>query len=196
VAGAMEKKSAIELLFDAGLERAVSGILVELRDAGLPSPLLTWTVPPHVSLILGGAAVNELERAVAEFAAATPSIPVALDGVGTFGGDNGVVFLGPLVDRALLDLHRAAHEALGPHVPERDPRYLPGRWMPHCTVSVGLDEEQVPAAVALCRRREFPLTGRATRIAIHDVTFDPAKEGWDRVVEMRYRCIRELATSS
>lgn len=189
------RKTAVELLFDEDLESSVVALLHAVRDAGLPSPLLGWRVLPHVSLVLGAEAGDGLERAIASFAAATDPIPVTLDAAASFPGDGGVVYLAPVVDRRLLDLHEAAHEALGSHLPDLDPLYRPGRWMPHCTVTVGLDERQIGDAIAICRRAALPRTGRFTRVGIHDAVIDPAREGWDRIVETRQRGIHALGTT-
>ncbi|MEM8885494.1 MAG: 2'-5' RNA ligase family protein, partial [Planctomycetota bacterium] len=104
-------KTAIELLFDAQTDATLRGLLDEIDAAGLPSPLIGWGTRPHLSLLLGGAARDGLEEAVAAFGA--EPLSVTLDGVGTFPGDKGIVYLAPVVTRALLDIHDAAHAAFG-----------------------------------------------------------------------------------
>ncbi|MEM8885840.1 MAG: hypothetical protein AAGD14_17380, partial [Planctomycetota bacterium] len=82
--------------------------------------------------------------------------------------------------------------AFGAYFDELDAHYLPGRWMPHCTQSVGLDPDQLADVVAVCRRAPLPLAGRLTRVAIHDVYLDPSKEGFDRIERMEYRAVTTL----
>lgn len=59
------RKTAVELLFDPGLEASLDRLLHAIADAGLPSPLLGWGVRPHVSLLLGSDAGEGWDRVVA-----------------------------------------------------------------------------------------------------------------------------------
>lgn len=187
-------KTAIELLFDDEMESQLMALLGEIRSAGLPSPLLDWKMRPHVSLMLGTDVSAALEHAVEKFAARTSPIPILLDSICAFPGGKGVVYLGPVVNRALLSLHAEANTAMASAFGELDPLYAPDRWMPHCTVAVGLDEAQVHGAMDVCARAPLPYAGRITGIGIHDVTIDPELEGWDRLVENAYRSVYPLKT--
>ena len=185
-------RHAIELLYDEATESKLVGLLENVRDAGLPSPLLDWAMRPHITLILGVGA-DGLEQAVEEFAARTPPMPIMLDSICRFPGDEGVVYLGPIVRRSLLETHAAAHAAIGSCYGELDPLYLPERWMAHCTVAVGLDCDQTHAVMEVCAQAEFPIEGTFIAIGIHDVTVDPEFEGWDRMVSNAYRGVAPLA---
>jgi hypothetical protein len=185
-------KTAIELLFDDVMESQLMSLLGEIRSAGLPSPLLDWKMRPHVSLMLGTDVAADLEHAVEKFAARTSPIPILLDSICAFPGGKGVVYLGPVVSRALLSLHAEANTAMASAFGELDPLYAPHRWMAHCTVAVGLDEAQVHGVMDICARAPLPYTGQVTGIGIHDVTIDPELEGWDRLIANSYRSVYPL----
>jgi len=121
-------------------------------------------VRAHVSLAayLEGSR-GPLEAALARFRAAAP-VPLTLASAGTFPGGEGVVFLAPVVDEALLRLHRDWHAL----APGGIPYYAPGAWVPHCTVGFHL-ADVVPAVAAA--REALPIRGRFESIALME--FDP-----------------------
>jgi 2'-5' RNA ligase len=159
---------AVELRFDAEAERAVLGVLEAVRAATGSSVLFDLRARPHVSLAVypegvRGAASAEafagksLERAVAGLRAAP--LPFTLASAGTFPGDEGVVFLAPVVDDALLRLHREWHAL----APGGLPYYAPGAWVPHCTVGFRLPDVAPALAAA---RALLPIRGRYSSIAL------------------------------
>lgn len=89
------------------------------------------------------------------FARETDATRLSLSAVGTFPTAEGVVFLLPAVTVELLSVHARLHSRLEQAGLTVNPYYLPGRWIPHCTVATDLRPEAVPAAVEVCR------TGRA-----------------------------------
>lgn len=154
---------AVELRFDQDAERAVFGVWEAVRAVSGSGILFDLRARPHVSLAVHPEGVRgPLEDAVARFRAAPA--PFALASAGTFPGDEGAVFLAPVMDEALLRLHRDWH-ALGPGGHEY---YRPGAWVPHCTVGIRLPD--VAPAVALARAA-LPIRGRYESIAL--IEFDP-----------------------
>ena len=184
--------SGVELLFDESTEGTILDTQAQVAAAGLGRALPDWGHKPHISLFGGGVPEPGFEEAVAALAHRTPALGIVLCTVATFGGNEGVLFFGPNVDRALLDLHSAAYDALQEFLPKLSAYGKPGGWAPHCTVSVGLDDEQWGVAANICRQVPLPVRGTLTRIAIHDVEFDEDRQGWDRIVGSSYRAITAL----
>jgi 2'-5' RNA ligase len=154
---------AVELLFDGESERAVGRVWDAVRAVSGSSLLFDLRARPHVSLAVYPEGVRgPLERAVQGLRA--PPLPFVLSSAGTFPGDEGVAFLAPAVDDALLRLHREWHAL----APGGLPYYAPGAWVPHCTVGFRLAK----VAPALAAAREaLPIRGRFESIAL--IEFDP-----------------------
>ena len=77
----------------------------------------------------------------------------------------GVVFLGPAVTPALLDLHARAHAAFARAGAASLPYYRPDAWVPHMTVGHGIEPQRLGSAVQ--RSRDLlPLTTRVTRVEL------------------------------
>ena len=84
----------------------------------------------------------------------------------TFAGDEGVVYLAPVVSRGLLRLHGELSDACEQHVSLND-LYRPGTWVPHCTQSLFLDKSQVAEAVAVSHGR-LPIHGEIVAVGLHE----------------------------
>ena len=155
---------AIVLGFDASAEQAVVEVWEAVRAVSGRNRLFDLAAKPHVSLASYPEGVRgPLEKAVAAFRAAP--FPFVLASAATFPGAEGVVFLAPVVDDALLRLHREWH-ALAPGGMDY---YRPGAWAPHCAVGFNLPDAAVAPAVAAARAA-LPIRGRYESIAL--VEFD------------------------
>jgi 2'-5' RNA ligase len=77
--------------------------------------------------------------------------------LGTFPSDpavGSVLFLGAVVDTELIAVHSAVHDVLAGRARHPWAHYLPGAWVPHCTLAPDLTPDQLGAAV----RTLHPLT--------------------------------------
>lgn len=167
---------AIELFYDDESERAVRDIWDGLGTAlGQPS-LSEIGARPHVSLAVfdDGLDTNGFPERLLEFARSIDPFDFKLSSLGTFPGSEGVVFLAPLVTRRLLEVHARFHEVFSKHDNAGMGYYLPGNWVPHCTVAIDLTAAEVTEAVAFCRAAFQPISGRFHEIGL--VEFRPVKE--------------------
>lgn len=108
---------------------------------------------PHLSLtIFAQLDPAPVEALLAEFAATTPPIPVTFSAVGVFPTSQGVVYLAPVVTAELLALHARFHARFATLATPSNAYYLPGHWMPHCTVGFELPADKIGQAVTLCQQ--------------------------------------------
>ena len=167
---------AIELFYDEASERAVREIWDGLGTAlGKPS-LSELGARPHVSLAVydDGLDTNDFPERLLEFARSIDPFDFRLSSLGTFPGREGVVFLAPVVTRRLLEVHARFHEVFSKYEDAGMGYYLPGNWVPHCTVAIDLSAAEVIEAVAYGREVFQPISGRFREIGL--VEFRPVKE--------------------
>ena len=147
---------AVELFFDEESEARIGALWDELRDAGLPALGGSGSDGrPHISLTgYRDADEDDVRKILVDLAANTPVFPLHIASVGTFPGDEGVVFLGPSVSRALLDIHSRTVNALESRRIPTAALYAPGRWVPHCSVAIRVDQSQISNAINICRRSD------------------------------------------
>jgi 2'-5' RNA ligase len=144
---------AVEMYLDPAAEERVRSVWNELKSAGLDSTMLDIGARPHLSLaVFDDVETPSLCALVEDFAASVVGFSSMFAAVGTFPGDEGVVFLAPAVSSELLALHRSLHERLVRLGQRSWSYYLPGRWVPHCTVGLGLTGSSLAEAISVCRR--------------------------------------------
>ncbi|PJN23058.1 2'-5' RNA ligase family protein [Kitasatospora sp. CB02891] len=157
----------IELTCAPALDRAVRTVWRQLADGGVDS-LADLPHPahrPHLTLAACGAIEPERLAELGELLAGALPLEVRFAGLLSFAARSRrrVLTWGVVPSPALVELHREVWRLLA-SAPDPDPRYLPGRWMPH----LGLTRRLEPAALAQAHEllgRHPDLTG----------TFDAAR---------------------
>lgn len=141
---------ALEAFFDDEADAAVRLLWRRLDEAGVPSlaQLSHRRHRPHVSLAVAGAIPPKTRDALRTDLALLALPQLWLYTLGTFPTEQNALFLGAVVDTELLAVHSAAHDALAGRVRQPWAYYLPGAWVPHCTLAHDLSPEQLAAGVA------------------------------------------------
>ena len=75
--------------------------------------------------------------------------------------------LAAVVDTELLAVHSTVHDVLAKKVKAPSAYYLPGSWVPHCTLAQGIEPPQVTAGFAALYPVE-PVKARVSEIAVVD----------------------------
>ncbi|HZM83649.1 MAG TPA: 2'-5' RNA ligase family protein [Candidatus Limnocylindrales bacterium] len=142
--------AALEMYFDRAAERRVRRLWDALEDVGVQTMrgALSGRHRPHVSLIsaetLDGVAIKQ---ALVGWKAAPP-LNLRFDYIGQFLGR--VLWLGPVPDPMLLHHHTEVHARLDAAGIEGFDMYLPGSWVPHCTLSMRVPHAKLSEAIRVC----------------------------------------------
>jgi 2'-5' RNA ligase len=146
----------VELTCDPAFDGAVRAVWERLADAGLPS--LTFnthpTHRPHLTLAAAGHFPPGAQARIDEVLAAPAlPIPVRLSGLLSFSARSRrrILAWGVVPGPELIALHGAVWEALA-GAGEPHPFYLPGRWMPHMSLTRRLEPEQLLTALDVLGR--------------------------------------------
>ncbi|MEU8237279.1 2'-5' RNA ligase family protein [Actinoplanes missouriensis] len=158
--------AALELYLDVDATRRIRTLWRALDDEGIPSlGSLHQKHRPHVSL----AAAHHIDpHAVADALDGVPlgrGLPVEMNFAGQFVGR--VLWLGVTVTPGLLALHEAVHTRLHERGVEVWEHYRPGRWVPHCTISLRVPNPVMGQAIRRCLE-VLPLTATITGAAVAD----------------------------
>lgn len=170
---------AVLLTFDSESERLI-------RDAGHSAARhfgrMVAENPgrPHITLHTTRTAEPTLLSHVQTISRRTVPLDITLSHWGIFPSA-GALFLGATPDPQLVDLHRQTCEATGPEdIQVFGGLYLPGAWVPHCTLAMGVAVEQAGAWLDVLSRR-IPLP-----VSVRGVALD--------VVRLESGCVAPLAT--
>jgi 2'-5' RNA ligase len=158
---------AVGLALDSASATAMADLGTQIRATLAPTSAHDGEEPAHLTLAL---AINVdligVERLLAELAEETHPLAVTFSHVGVFPGEPATLFLAPVVTDELLAFHARFHRGFESLATEQSPYYLPGRWVPHCSIVANLPSRAVPGAIDLCLQRGLPRDGRLTRIGL------------------------------
>ncbi|MEU8815974.1 2'-5' RNA ligase family protein [Actinoplanes sp. NPDC048796] len=159
--------AALELYLDVEATRRVRTLWRALEEEGVPTmaSLLNDKHRPHVSLAAARTLPpSAVVSALSDMTVARP-LTLHLDFVGQFVGR--VLWLGVTPTAELLDHHRQVHERLAAGGVETWELYRPGKWVPHCTVSMRVPNPVMAPAIRRCLEM-LPLTATVTGASVTD----------------------------
>lgn len=166
---------AVPLYFDPATETAIAAVIKELAERGVAPYMHTSGIRPHITLsIYRDLPRDACYRILGDLAAAQPPLPVNFSHLGIFTQPNPVVFLAPTISPALYELHTRVSALLDAVGDLPAPYYLPGNWVPHCTLAVEMPAENIPAAVEIAQQFPLPLTGALAEISM--LEFPPPRD--------------------
>lgn len=155
--------AALALLLDETADTAVRGLRGRLDEAGTP----TTTGRPHVTLAVAGAIPAPARRALRAELKSLAIPDLWLYTLGTFPDSDNVLLLNAVVDTELLAVHSAVHDVLAGRTRAPEAHYMPGAWIPHCTLARGVSPAQLAAGFAVLHPI-MPIHARISDIGIVD----------------------------
>jgi hypothetical protein len=159
--------AALELYLDVDATRRLRTLWRALEAEGIPTlaSLQNDQHRPHVSL----AAARTLDPAAVASALSDLTVgtgmTLELDFAGQFVGR--VLWLGVTPTAELLSHHKAVHDRLAAGGVEVWEHYRPGRWVPHCTVSLRVPNPLMAQAVRRCLE-VLPIRATVTGASVTD----------------------------
>ncbi|WP_433268778.1 2'-5' RNA ligase family protein [Micromonospora vinacea] len=159
--------AAVELYLDPDATRRIRVLWDALEAEGVQSmrSLLEQRHRPHVSLMV--APRFDREQVAEALQGMVVAAPLRLDfqHAGQFVGR--VLWLGPAPTPELLAHHRLVHDRLAAAGIPLAEHYQPGRWVPHCTLSMRVPNSLMAAAVRRCLE-VLPLAATVVGAALTD----------------------------
>jgi 2'-5' RNA ligase len=158
--------AALELYPDVDATRRLRTLWRSLEAEGIPTlGSLHQKHRPHVSLAAAGRIdPHAVADALGDFPVGR-GLTLDMDFAGQFVGR--VLWLGVTATEDLLAHHRQVHERLAAGGVEVWEHYRPGRWVPHCTVSLRVPNPMMASAIRRCLEI-LPLRATVTGAAVAD----------------------------
>ncbi|WBW97328.1 2'-5' RNA ligase family protein [Oceanirhabdus sp. W0125-5] len=92
-------------------------------------------------------------------------IPVNFATLGSFIG-SGALLLTPTMSKELLNFHREYHDNFKMFRNNKKSLYLPGKWIPHCTIANRLKKNKLAEALLFCTEKLKPFKGYISEVAL------------------------------
>ncbi|MEN8208584.1 MAG: 2'-5' RNA ligase family protein [Candidatus Fermentibacteria bacterium] len=160
------------LFLDSETESTIRRAWSILRTRGLSSPLLRSGGKPHLTLaIWEDIEPDSILDDLSDFAKTHRVFPVTFSSIATFGPESGTVFLGPVFTPPLIIVHDQLYRIFREVKDSSAAYYRPGSWLPHCSLTLGLQPEELPEAINVCMDIiHLPIKGWIKEIGL--LTFD------------------------
>lgn len=160
---------AVTLPLNEQAAKIIQDIWRNLAAAGLADGVPRYA--PHVTLAVYDTLDPHAAAAVIKrIAANTAPLPVSLGALGVFPAEKSVLWAAPAPSAALLALHEDLH---GAQPAECLAYYLPGAWVPHCTLAGELTPAALGAALAMLAPAWQTVSGCFERLEL--VRFPPVE---------------------
>ena len=147
----MQQGQALEFYLDQASEERLTR---SMPTAPGGESILDIGARPHISLALFAPPVDEqtLVDVANKLAGETTRFRLYLSAVAVFPGEEGAVYLAPSIVPELTAAHRLAHDLIARAHLHTDPLYQSDRWVPHCTMMMGVPDHLIGSQVDLLRR--------------------------------------------
>jgi 2'-5' RNA ligase len=140
----------VQLDLDRGTDEALRSLARRLEEvAGLETVREIGDVH-HISLgVYDDLPVDALSAKLMDLVGGAPPIQIRLASIGIFPGAESTLFLAPVYNPALFDLHRRFHDELSASGVLGWEYYRPGAWVPHVTLAFNMTPAALPEAAAI-----------------------------------------------
>ncbi|MBM7587150.1 2'-5' RNA ligase [Bacillus pakistanensis] len=154
-------------LFDENTEKIIKGIWGELCENSISS--YTEEVKdgrPHITLgNYSNLDISEYTKRMDSFYDHKMSIDITFNTIGSFL-NYGTLFYSPTVTSELIEFHTYHHEHFNEFNGKANSLYLPGKWIPHCTLANRLSPEKLSEAFHFCLKRSDVIYGKIIEVAL------------------------------
>ncbi len=159
--------AALELYLDTVATRRIRVLWDALEAEGVQSlrSLLDQRHRPHVSLAVATRLDPEQVAAALSGTVVAAPLRLSFQHAGQFVGR--VLWLGPAPTAELLTHQHTVYERLTAAGVSVAPHYVPGRWVPHCTLSMRVPNTLLAIAVRRCLE-VLPIEATVTGAAVTD----------------------------
>ncbi|MDD3931225.1 MAG: 2'-5' RNA ligase family protein [Eubacteriales bacterium] len=156
------------LTFDQETEQKLNDLIQHLVRGGANETLLLAGLRPHLTLAeFDTHDIEAVDSAITQLTA-EKLIPISikLASAGFFPNNLTVLYLAPIVDESLLQLHRDINDTLEPLCTGFSPLYREENWVPHCTLALELTPESFAASCLNLADYFTPMEPMATHLSL------------------------------
>jgi len=163
---------AAVIYFNEQTEKTIRDIWKSLNSPLLAPAMDEKGIRPHLTLAI----YDQLEccscqKALGYLKKQIHTINLNFTYFGIFHYSNPIVFMAPPLEKQLKNIHEQIHDCLQKRGSGPWEIYLHDNWVPHCTLAMDFNKEQLPAVMERCLQLSLPIKTPAVQIGI--VEFDP-----------------------
>ena len=167
---------AVHVFFDQNTDVLVRNIWEELAKNNLETYMYESGNRPHLTLeIFEDINIEIAQISLFNFSKSRSSIPISFQQIGLFPSPEKVVFWAPVVTDELLHFHNDVYEIFQFCNSNKSPYYAPGRWTPHCSLAMEIDDQKnIQQIIEICSTLPSPHEAIITEVGL--ISFRPVKQ--------------------
>lgn len=166
---------ATVLYADENASAVVTSIWKRLAEKNVTSQMIKDTFRPHITLgISEDLDIKQARAHLKTFAGEHERFKLTMSTLSAFPGERSSVFLGVTATAELLAFHDEFYRGFHQFANGFRQYYVPGHWVPHCTLADGLPCDMVPQAIDVCQVTHLPLTFYVIEMGV--LQFPPGNE--------------------
>ncbi len=180
---------AVVLYLDAQASHPIRQAIQELALKDVAPYMEAHSVQPHVTLAIYDNLDCQLcERKIARAARIMRGLTLNFAYLGVFHSESVVVYLGATPTQELLAIQKRVHGILNSIASNPWDLYLPGKWIPHCSLAIELSPRKLQKAMQVCMEIALPLTISIVSLGI--MQFEPLQPIYTYAIH-GYKIIKE-----
>ena len=165
---------AVVFYFNKNSEIPIYKIWNQLEEINLSPNKYKGGIRPHMTLaIFDSMGCDDCELELKHFVDESKMFSVQANHLGVFPNQNSVIFIAPSPSMELLTFQERIHQILKDKAVGPWEMYLPGKWIPHCTLAQQIEKKDMSAALSTCIQIKLPMELNISQIGV--VEFEPIK---------------------
>jgi len=149
---------AIIFNFDKKSDKKIRKVFRFLKEKNLAPYMHESKNSPHIGTAIFDSYDEKLATTILpDFAEKHPPISLQFAGMGIFTGESPVIYFSPVVTNELLELHKELNTLMFPYINNPLSLYMPGNWMPHCTIGFKFPKKNLSEIIHELNNIEFPI---------------------------------------
>jgi len=158
---------AVVLYLDSQRYQPIYGVIRELAEKGIAPYMYKEGIVPHITLVIyDDLRCERCKERLKIIAKRMQSLELNFSHIGVFITKEPAVFLAPTVTSQLLNLHLEVYETLEKNGIHPWELYLPGKWVPHCTLALEIPSVKIPKAAEIAQKLILPIKLKAKFLGV------------------------------
>ncbi|ERI89664.1 hypothetical protein HMPREF1982_04529 [Clostridiales bacterium oral taxon 876 str. F0540] len=158
---------AVAALFDNETEKCIKDLWKSLSDKGISNyGQEVKNRRAHITIAdYNNLDKNSFESLLEEVYRDKAEVEISLSIIGTFI-KSGTLFVSAPITKELHEFHKNYHYNFAKFNDDSNSLYLPGKWVPHCTIASRLNNKNMLRAFEYCTKELSVIKGSITEIAL------------------------------
>ena len=166
---------AVVVYFDKDDDLYISRIMKNICHAGVNPYMLDLCIRPHITLAMfKDTNPQEFSKWLHTYASEIDCFNIKFSSIGAFTTNPSVLFLAPVMEEGFFNLHMRFNVQIKEVASTFENYYLPGSWVPHCTLATSLSQNELHLALDVVVDDFKPFAVTVTQIGF--VQCNPFKE--------------------